>query len=141
MKEQIHRLQQAWIFTRQKKKKKYSISKEPPPPPSPPFNYLPFLSIFMTPLCLNIKNKNPSLKFRGRRETEDRQSLRSFWALFCTLSLLTTRKIKTLKKMQKMPRDLSFYPKMRIIWCTAPEIWSTIDKIFVILDQFLPFYL
>ena len=26
------------------------------------------------------------------------------------------------------------------IWCMIPEIWSTTDKIFLILDHFLPFY-
>ena len=33
-------------------------------------------------------------------------------------------------------------PKITIIWCTVPEIWSEIDKLFfVILGHFLPFYL
>ena len=29
---------------------------------------------------------------------------------------------------------------MTIIWCMVPEIWSMTDRIFVILDLFLPFY-
>ena len=37
----------------------------------------------------------------------------------------------------------SFYtcvPKIIIIWCAIPEIWSDIDIIFVLLGHLLPFY-
>ena len=37
-------------------------------------------------------------------------------------------------------RYYHFAPEMAIIWCMVPEIWSTTDMIFVILDHFLPFY-
>ena len=35
-----------------------------------------------------------------------RQSFLSFWAIFCPLTLLTTWKIKVLKKMKKTPEDI-----------------------------------
>ena len=82
---------------------------------------------------------------------------------------LKTRKIKILKKWTNL-LEISFYtcvPKIKIIWCMVPEIWSATDrtfchyepfftlllliwymvfqiwsatdKFFVILDRFLPF--
>ena len=62
---------------------------------------------------------------------------------FCLLTLLTTKKIKILKK-QKTSEILSFYtcaPQMMIIWCMIPEILSTIDRIcchFRLYFAFLP---
>ena len=69
----------------------------------------------------------------------------SFWAIFCTFTPLTTRKIKILKKWKKHLDMSSFYTcmsKITIIWCMLPEIWSVTDKIFVILGYFslLPHY-
>ena len=51
---------------------------------------------------------------------------------FCPFTPLTNWKTKILKKWKK-PWDISFYTcvqQMTIIWCTAPEIWSTTDRIF-----------
>ena len=48
-----------------------------------------------------------------------------------------------MKKKNKLLEILSFYtcvPQMMIIWCIVPEIWSATDKIFVILDNFLPIW-
>ena len=74
----------------------------------------------------------------------DRQSFLSFWAIFCPLTLLTTWKIKILKKMKKKKilEILSFYncvPQMKIIWCMVHETWTAADIFFVILGHFLPF--
>ena len=47
-------------------------------------------------------------------------------------------------KMKKTPKDIIFYTgksQMMIIWCIVPEIWRETDRIFIILDYFLPFYL
>ena len=54
---------------------------------------------------------------------------------FCPLTLLTTQKIKILKKKKwKTHLEIwSFYTcvlQMRIIWCMVPEILSTTDIIF-----------
>ena len=48
-----------------------------------------------------------------------------------------------MKKKNKLLEILSFYtcvPQMTIIWCIVPEIRSATDKIFVILDNFLPIW-
>ena len=53
------------------------------------------------------------------------QHFLSLWAIFCPLALLTTRKIKILKKWKINLKILSFYtcvPEMTIIWCMVPEI-------------------
>ena len=62
-----------------------------------------------------------------------RYDKKSFWMIFCPLTLLTTWKIKLLKKRKKSLKILSFYtciPQMMIIWCMIPEIWSTRGRIF-----------
>ena len=55
----------------------------------------------------------------------------SFWAIFSILPPppLTTQKIKILKKWKKASRDTIIQytwcvPKIMIIWCMLPEIWS-----------------
>ena len=56
------------------------------------------------------------------------------WAIFCPLTLLTTWKMKVLKKWNKHLKILSFYtciPQMMIIWCIVPEIWSTTDRTYL----------
>ena len=69
-----------------------------------------------------------------------KQSFLSFWTIFWPLTLLTTWKIKVLKKCKTCLKILSFYisiPQMMII-CMVPEIWS-VTEFFLILDQFLSF--
>ena len=44
-----------------------------------------------------------------------------------------------MKKEKKTPGDIILY-MCNITGCTVPEIWSTTDRIFFILDSFLPFY-
>ena len=63
---------------------------------------------------------------------------------FCSLTILTTRKTKILKKRKKHQEILSLYTfhyKWRS-WCTVPEIWSTADRFFlsfwVIFCPFIP---
>ena len=56
----------------------------------------------------------------------NRQDVLSFWANFCPLGPLTTRKIKMLKKWKKLHKILSFYacaPKIMVTGCTVPEAW------------------
>ena len=75
-------------------------------------------------------------------ELHRQDSFLSFRAIFCPFTPLTTWKIKTLRKWKKHLDMSSFYtyvPKITIIWCMLPEIWSTTDKSFVILGHFLPF--
>ena len=54
------------------------------------------------------------------------------------------KKIKILKKCKKLLEISSLCtcsPKIMIIWCTVPQIWSETDRnFFVILSHFLPFY-
>ena len=80
-----------------------------------------------------------------------RQNILSFWTVFlpfylwwteffvildhcCPFTLLTTQKIKTLKKSKNQLEILSFYtcvPEMTIIWCMVPEISSMMDRTFL----------
>ena len=67
----------------------------------------------------------------------------SFWSIFFPFTPLTTDKIKILKKWKKHLEMSSFYtcvPKIMIIWCILPKIWSARDKFFVILGHFLVFH-
>ena len=70
----------------------------------------------------------------GSWDTEwDKQNFLSFWTAFCPFTPLWTWKIKILKKWKKLLKILSFYkcaPKMTVIWCMFPEIWSATDRIF-----------
>ena len=62
------------------------------------------------------------------------QNFLSFWTIFCPFTSLTTQKIKIFKKWKKLLELLSLYtgvPKMTIIWCMVPEIWSKMDRIFL----------
>ena len=68
-----------------------------------------------------------------------RQSSLSLWALFSPLTLLTTEKIKILKKWKKTLEILSFYtrvPQIPGIWCMVPEISSATDIIFCYFGLF-----
>ena len=64
----------------------------------------------------------------------------SFWTIFCPLTLLTTQKMKILKKWEQHPEILPLYtcvPHMMIMWCTVPEI-SSVTYIFFSLLTLLP---
>ena len=68
-----------------------------------------------------------------------RHSFLSFQAIFYPLTLLTTWKIKVLKKWNKHLKILSFYtciPQMMIIWCMVPEIWGATNRIFCHFELF-----
>ena len=66
----------------------------------------------------------------------------SFWDIFCPITPLTTQKIKILKYIiWRYHLKISFYtciPRIAIIWCILPEIWSETDTFFVI-GHFLPY--
>ena len=69
------------------------------------------------------------------------ESFLPFLTVFYPFTPLWTQKIKILKEWKKHLKIL-FYkcvPKMTVIWCMVPEIWST-TEFFVILDHFVPFY-
>ena len=69
----------------------------------------------------------------------------SFSAIFCPFTPLTVQKMKISKKCKKSLVISSIYtnvPKMTIIWCMVPEIWSMTDWIFCHFGSFfalLPF--
>ena len=69
----------------------------------------------------------------------NRKNFLSFWPIFCSLTPLTTQKIKILKKWKNSWRYYftNVYQKTTIIWCMVPETWSTTDRIFC---HFSPFY-
>ena len=70
------------------------------------------------------------LRFKARK------SFLSFWAIFCPLTLLTTWKIKILKKILKKAPKILFYtcvPQMTIIWCMVLQIWSMTGRTFLSL--------
>ena len=69
----------------------------------------------------------------GAQQTEFFGILDYFFGL---LPPLTTQKIKILQKWTFH----TIVPLMTIIWYMIPEIWSTTDRIFVSLGQFLQFY-
>ena len=74
-------------------------------------------------LC--TKNQNHDLQFPwfGAQQTGFFFILDHFLPFYPT----TTKKIKILKKWKKPLEILSFYT-----WCMVPEIWSAMDRIFVI---------
>ena len=69
-------------------------------------------------------------------------SFLTFWAIFWSLTLLTTWKIKILKKWKKHLEILSFYtcvPQITIIWGMVPDTWSSTDQILSFWVIFCPF--
>ena len=66
----------------------------------------------------------------------------SFWAIFSSFTPLTIRKIKILKKWKKLLEMSSFYtclPKITIIWCVLPEIWSATEMFLLFWVIFFTF--
>ena len=96
-------------------------------------------------LILQICLKNHNHMRHGSWDTEwDWQNLFSFWSISCPFTIPslppTTRKIKILNKWKKHLEMSSFsacVPKIIIIWCMLPEIWSATDRIFC---HFGPFF-
>ena len=67
----------------------------------------------------------------------------SFFYHFRPLYPTNNQKNHNFKKMKETPREHHFkvmYHKWRS-WPTIPEIWSVTNRIFVILDHFLPIYI
>ena len=72
----------------------------------------------------------------------DRECSRQFFVILDCFCPLTTQKIKILKKWNRCLEILSFYtciPKMTIVWCMVPEIWSMTDRIFCHFGWFFAF--
>ena len=79
-----------------------------------------------TILHMGTKNHNHEVQFF---RWEEQNFLSNFFAFLP----LTTWKIKMLKKWKKYLEMSSFYtcvPRIRIIWCMLPKIWSVTDIIF-----------
>ena len=73
----------------------------------------------------------------------NRQNFLSFLTVFCPFTPLTSWKIKILKNWNKKPGDIIILHMCTIndnYICLVPLISSTMDRFFVILDNFLPFY-
>ena len=81
--------------------------------------------------------KPQSLTYSSRDTEWDGQNFLSFSATFCPFTTLTTSKIKTLHL--EMSSFHTGVPKITIIWCMLPEMWS-VTEIFAILGHCLPFY-
>ena len=69
------------------------------------------------------------------------------WAIYCPFTPLITWQIKIWKKQKKhleMSSVYTFAPKIMIIWCMLPEIWSETDNllsfwaIFALLPHYWP---
>ena len=75
-----------------------------------------------------------------------RQNIFSFWTIFCLFAPLPLSKDsenQNFEKMEKTPGDIIILsvPEMTIIQYMVTEIGTETDRmIFVILDNFLPFY-
>ena len=77
----------------------------------------------------------------------NRQNFLSFQDIFYPFILTTwifypnNLENQNVEKIKKLLEVLSFLNMSKNhIWCMIPEIWSTTNKIFLILDHFLPFY-
>ena len=71
-----------------------------------------------------------------------KQTFLSFWDIFCPFTPWQPRKSKCWE-IKNIPGDIIILHMCTINdnhMCLVPEIWSTIDKFFVILDHFLPSY-
>ena len=69
----------------------------------------------------------------------DRHNFFSFCTSFCLMTLLTTQKMKILKKWEKHVKRLPLYlssPQMTIIWCMVSEISSATHIIFSCFGPF-----
>ena len=84
---------------------------------------------------LSFTKINDSHMMYGSSDMEcNGQNVLSFWTIFCPFNSLTTQKIKILKKWKECLEISSFYacvPKIRIRWCTVPELWCLMDVIVI----------
>ena len=62
-----------------------------------------------------------------------RQNFLSFWTTFCPFTPLWTQKIEFSRKWKKHLKILSICKHKWVIWSMVPQIWSAIDRFFVIL--------
>ena len=72
----------------------------------------------------------------------NKQTFLSFWDIFCPFTPWQPGKSK-FWEIKNIPGDIIILHMCTINdnhMCLVPEIWSTIDKFFVILDHFLPSY-
>ena len=94
-------------------------------------------------LCMTTINNNH--RMCGSWDMErDRQNFLSFWTIFCNFTLLTSRKIKNLKKWKKRLYISSFYSSIPKIMITCYSFWDTAcdgcNFYFSFWANFLPFY-
>ena len=87
-------------------------------------------------------NINDNNMIYGSWDTECHgQTFSTFWTIFCSFTLVTTQKMKIWKNENKHLEILLFYK------CVSYDVWflrygvCDIQNFFVILDQFLLFYL
>ena len=97
-----------------------------PAPPMDPGNqnfekkWKKHLEIF---IILKMCTINDNHMMHGSQDIEhDRENFLSLWTIFCPLTPKTTQKI---------------LPKMTIMWCMVPEIWSMMSRTFC---HFGPFF-
>ena len=93
--------------------------------------------IIILHICTKNHNHN-HMRYNSWDREWDRQNYLSFWAIFWPFTPLTIQKIKIFKKWKKH-QMWSFYtciPKIMIIWCMFPEIWSVTDIIFCHFGRF-----
>ena len=84
--------------------------------------------IIILPTC--TKNHN-HMRYASWDTEWDWQNFWSLWAIFGAFTQFLNQKIKILKKCKKHMDISSFYwciPKIPIIWCMLPEIWSVTDS-------------
>ena len=92
-----------------------------------------------------IKNHNHMIHVSWSMEWE-RQNFLTFWAIFWPFTTRPTndpenQKLEMKKNAWRYHHFTYLHYKWQsIIWCMVPEIWSTTDRIFVILDCSLHFY-
>ena len=94
-------------------------------------------------IILHMRTINENQIMYGSWDMEhDRHNFFSLRTILCPFTLLTTQKIKILKKWKKSLEISSFHtsvPQMKIIGCMIPEIWSTTNILFSHFEPFFAF--
>ena len=91
---------------------------------------------YFTPVC--NKSRKYDLQFPRYRAWQ--AELRNFRSFFALLPFYQILKKNEKKKLLEISSLYTCVWKMTIIRYTVPEIWSETDRVFVILDHFLPLY-